>query len=182
MLALLAGDLDHDGKPDLVSVSADSLATASVLLNDTPSGPFTYCTAGVTSHGCVPHISAAGTPSLSAGSGFTLSVTNVEGAKQGVVFLGVQGSTALPWAAGSSSYLCVRQPTQRVVTLNSGGTANTCNGAFVCDLNAFFLASPIVTGVYLQPGQTVDAQAWFRDPPAPKGTNLSGGLEFVLGS
>jgi hypothetical protein len=29
-------------------------------------------------------------------------------------------------------------------------------------------------------GLVVDAQAWYRDPPAPKSTNLSGGLEFIV--
>jgi hypothetical protein len=26
----------------------------------------------------------------------------------------------------------------------------------------------------------IDAQAWFRDPPAPKTTNLSDGREFTV--
>ena len=29
-------------------------------------------------------------------------------------------------------------------------------------------------------GDTVWAQAWFRDPPSPKTTHLSDGLEFVV--
>ena len=57
-----------------------------------------YCTAGTTSHGCVPSISGAGTPSASAGSGFTIAVADVEGAPSGLGNPVVGGETV--WAQG----------------------------------------------------------------------------------
>jgi hypothetical protein len=57
-----------------------------------------YCTAGTTTNGCVATMSSTGTPSVSASSGFTLDVTNVEGQKTGIIFYGASGPVATPWA------------------------------------------------------------------------------------
>jgi hypothetical protein len=140
----------------------------------------TYCTAGTTTNGCVPAISAVGAPSASAGSGFTLSVLNVEGQKQGLFFYGVSGAVALPWASGSSSFLCVKSPTQRMGALASGGAVNACDGAFQQDWNLFRASTAVAIGQPFAAGDVVWAQAWFRDPPAVKTTNLSNGLQFTL--
>jgi hypothetical protein len=144
--------------------------------------PTTYCTAGTTTHGCVPSITAAGNASASAGSGYTITVTNVEGQKSGLIFYGMSnvGWTPTPWANGSSSYLCVKAPTQRTHAQNSGGTINACDGVLTIDWNAFIAATPGAVGAPFHGGETVWAQAWFRDPPAPKTTNLSNGLQFVV--
>jgi hypothetical protein len=175
---LSSGDLDFDGKPDLVTTNSPSSAT--VLLNTARSGPFSYCTAGITSNGCTPRIASTGTPSLSAVSGFVVSVSEVEGMRNGVIFVGIHGSLGLPWATGSTSYLCVRQPLQRLTPMSSGGTSGACDGSFAVDLNNVFWLNPYITGTFLQPGTTVQTQAWFRDPPAPRTSNLSAGLEFTL--
>jgi hypothetical protein len=140
----------------------------------------TYCTAGTTSHGCVPAISGAGTASASAGSGFTISVANVEGQKSGLLFYGINGAVALPWATSSTSFLCVKVPTQRLGTQNSGGTTGACNGVLAQDWNAYIATHTGLLGQPFTGGETVWAQAWFRDPPAPKTTNLSDGLVFLV--
>jgi hypothetical protein len=142
--------------------------------------PVNYCTAGTTTNGCNATIAGVGTASASAASGFTLSVTNVEGNKQGLIFYSVTGRAAAPWGMGSTSFLCVKSPTQRMGTLNSGGTANTCTGAFNQDWNAYTTANPGALGQPFVGCETVQAQAWFRDPAAPKTTNLSNGLEFYV--
>jgi hypothetical protein len=41
-------------------------------------------------------------------------------------------------------------------------------------------ATPGALGHPLQPGQTFYAQAWFRDPPAPSGSNLSDAIVWGL--
>ena len=41
--------------------------------------------------------------------------------------------------------------------------------------------APIGMAAGFQGGETVNAQGWFRDPQASKTTNLSDGLEFVVG-
>jgi hypothetical protein len=144
--------------------------------------PGPYCTAGTTTNGCLASISAVGVASASSGSGYTLTVTSVEGQKQGLVFYGVNNSgfTPSPWGAGSS-YLCVKSPTQRTGVLDSGGTGGACDGAFALDFNAFITANPSSLGSPFAAGQHVFAQGWFRDPPSPKTTSLSNALEFVVG-
>jgi Tol biopolymer transport system component len=144
--------------------------------------PFAYCTAGTTTHGCVPAIAYTGTPSASASSGFTITVHSVEGMKQGILFYGVNNSGFVPhpWG-GSSSYMCVRAPTQRTHSQNSGGTFNGCDGVLSIDWNAFMATHPTALGNPLQVGQAVYAQAWFRDPPSPKSTMLSDALQFSVG-
>jgi hypothetical protein len=138
-----------------------------------------YCTAGTTSNGCVPSISGSGTPSLSASSGFTIHVANVEGLRQGILFYSVTGRQAMPWAVGSTSFMCVMQPTQRTGVQNSGGTTGQCNGTLQVDWLAFLAANPGALGAPFTPGRLVNVQAWFRDPPAPKTTNMSNALEFA---
>lgn len=141
---------------------------------------YSYCTAGTSSNGCVPAISGTGMPSASTPSGFTIAVANVEGLKQGLLFYGVSGQIATPWSAGSSSYLCVKSPTQRMPAQAAGGTAGACDGALSNDWLAFVAANPGALGAPFSAGIVVNAQGWRRDPPAVKTTNLSDGLEFTL--
>jgi hypothetical protein len=146
------------------------------------SSPQAYCTAGTTTNGCVASIAGTGTPSASSGAGFTISASDVEGAKQGLFFYGLDNSgfTPSPWGA-SSSFLCVKAPTQRTAAQSTGGTDGLCDGALFLDWNAFVAAHPTALGNPFAAGQHVFAQAWFRDPPSPKTTNLSDALEFVVG-
>lgn len=145
---------------------------------DAPVGT-SYCTSGTTTSGCNATIQGFGTPSATAPAGFNLVVSSVEGAKQGILFYGISGQTALQWGTGSS-FLCVKSPTQRMGTQNSGGTAGQCDGALSIDWNAFISSNPGSLGTPFSAGQVVQAQGWFRDPPAPKTTSLSDGLEFTV--
>jgi hypothetical protein len=138
-----------------------------------------YCTSSSTSSGCHPSITGAGTPSASASSGFTLTTNNVEGQKSGLIFYGLNGRNDLPWATGSTSILCVKSPLQRTLTANTGGTAGACNGSLSLDWNNFMATNPTSLGHPVLVGGVFEAQAWFRDPPAPKTTNLSNAWEFV---
>lgn len=141
--------------------------------------PSAYCTAGTTTNACSAVISSTGVPSVAANSGFVLRVDSVEGQRSGLVFSGVSGRLALPWWSGSSSYLCVRLPVQRAPAANSGGSAGACDGALALDWRAYMASNAGALGNPLVVGQIVDAQAWFRDPPSPKGSSLSNALEFV---
>jgi hypothetical protein len=144
------------------------------------SGPVVYCTAGTSSHGCVPSIGSVGTPSVAAASGFTISVSALEGQRSGILFYGVNGPQASPWAAGSTSFLCVKAPVQRMSVQTSGGTAGACDGAIGQDWLAFVAANPGCLGAPFASGDVVHAQGWYRDPAAPKTTNLTDALEFTL--
>jgi hypothetical protein len=39
---------------------------------------------------------------------------------------------------------------------------------------------PFTLGQPIAAGQVYNAQAWYRDPPSPKTTHLSNGIEFTL--
>jgi hypothetical protein len=138
-----------------------------------------YCTAGTTTNGCVPAISGTGDASASAGSGFTISIAEVEGQKLGLLFYGLSGAKAAPWGTGTS-YLCVQGPVQRMPSQGSGGTAGACDGVLSEDWNLFMASHPTAQGQPLTGGETVWAQGWFRDPPAPNRTNLSDALVFSV--
>jgi hypothetical protein len=119
---------------------------------------------------------------VSIGVGFTLAVSGVEGQKTGLLFYGLDHSGYSPASWGlSTSFLCVRAPIQRTGAQNSGGTAGQCNGSLALNWNGFNASHPGALGAPLTAGQRVYAQAWFRDPPSPKGTMLSNAVEFTLG-
>jgi len=139
----------------------------------------TYCTAGTSTNGCVPSISATGWPSIAAAAGFSIHVANVEGQKLGLLFYGLSGRAATVWGAGGTSFQCVKTPTMRMQTQTSGGTNGQCNGALSQDWLAYLTTHPLALGQPFSAGTTVNVQAWYRDPPAVKSSNLSDGLEFV---
>ena len=138
-----------------------------------------YCTAGTTTNGCVPTISGAGSASASAGSGFTVSIAGVEGQKSGLLFYGVTGAGSMPWGAGTS-FLCVEEPLQRMLPQHSGGTSGACDGVLLEDWNLYIATHRRALGQPFTGVETVWVQGLFRDPPAPKGTNLSDGLVFSV--
>ncbi len=143
--------------------------------------PTAYCTAGTSTNGCIPAISASAQPSVTFANPCSISVANVEGQKLGLLFYGVNNSgfSPAPWGA-SSSFLCVKSPTQRTPAQNSGGTAGACDGGFSLDWNAFQLANPGSLGNPFSAGDKVYAQGWYRDPPSPKTTNLSDAVELTV--
>jgi len=139
----------------------------------------TYCTAGTSSNGCAPTIAASGAADADAGAGFTITASGVEGQRSGLIFYGLTGRVAFAWGAGSS-FLCVKSPTQRTTPQNSGGTTNACDGSLSIDWNSFITTSAGALGSPFSGGEVVNAQAWFRDPPAPKTTSRTNALEFVV--
>ncbi|MBM3991728.1 MAG: hypothetical protein FJ298_12065 [Planctomycetes bacterium] len=142
-----------------------------------PATPVAYCTAGTTTNGCNASISATANPSVSGSTICTINVANVEGQKSGLIFYSITGRQAAPWNA--SSFLCVKAPTQRTTTQNSGGTAGACNGLLTLNWNTFQASNPTALGNPWATGSLAQVQAWFRDPPAGKSTNLSDGIEMT---
>ncbi|MBM3991030.1 MAG: hypothetical protein FJ298_08480 [Planctomycetes bacterium] len=141
--------------------------------------PVAFCTAGTTTNGCTATLEASGVPSASSTSGFTLTARGVEGAKQGLIFYSITGRTVLAWGS-SSSFLCVKAPTQRTPAQLSGGTLGQCNGSLSLDWSSYVASASSPLGAPFSAGGVVQAQAWFRDPPSPKTTMLSSALEFTL--
>jgi hypothetical protein len=145
-------------------------------------GPVAYCTSGVSSNGCSATISATANPSATLSTPCVLQIANVEGQKSGLVFYGINNTGYVPaaWGSGGTSYLCVKAPTQRMPTQSSGGTSGLCDGSLTQDWNAFLGLNPGALGTPFSAGQKVYAQAWYRDPPAVKTTNLSNGVELTM--
>jgi hypothetical protein len=155
----------------------DGLAAAGIGV------PMTYCTAGTSTHGCSAAIGGVGNASATASTGFNITVSDVEGQKSGIIFYGINNSGFTPtvWGNGGASYLCAKAPLQRTGVQNSGGTFTACNGVLSLDWNGFRATHPTALGSPFTAGMNVFAQGWFRDPPAAKTTNLSNGLQFVVG-
>jgi hypothetical protein len=171
----------NDGAGNDLNVSpAFGTPDALIRIDLDPCTPVVYCTPGTTTNGCVPSISGTGTPSGTAGSGFTIAVAGVEGQKSGLIFYGINGPNSIAWSGTSTSFLCVKTPTQRTPAQASGGTAGACDGALAIDWNAYVATNPGALGTPFAGGETVWSQAWFRDPPASKTTNLSAGLRFQI--
>jgi hypothetical protein len=143
---------------------------------DAPCGASSsYCTAKTNSVGCLPSIATSGTPSASAGSGFTISTTSVLDNKFGLYFYSKSGPNNIPFQGG---ILCAKHPLVRMLPQNSGGTA-PCGGAFHIDFNAYVASGKDPA---LVAGQQVWAQNWSRDPgfAPPNNTSLSDAISFTL--
>jgi hypothetical protein len=139
--------------------------------------PSTFCTAKTGLACGVPMISAAGTPSASATSGFVISAGPARQNKSGLLIYGNTGTNNAVFQGGT---LCVRPPVRRTTTVNSGGTS-LCDGTFAIDMNAF--ASGNLGGnpqaYLLLAGSKITAQFWGRDTLAT-GSFLSDGLIYVI--
>jgi len=137
-----------------------------------------YCTAGTSASGCRALLSTTGTASATAPSGFVLSASGVEGAKDGLFFFGTNGRQANPWGNGTS-YQCVVAPVQRGGLLTGTGSAGACDGALALDLNARWTARPSQNP---GAGATVQAQLWYRDPLSTSNqtTGLSNAVELSV--
>ena len=146
-------------------------------------GDCSYCTAKTNSLGCMPVITASGTPSATSGSGYTISAQVELNNKSGLLFYGINGRAATPFQGGT---LCVKSQVKRTPAVNSGGNPppNDCSGVFHIDMNLFAVGGlggtplPALT----TPGTLVDCQWWGRDPgfAAPNNTTLSNGLEYTI--
>ncbi len=138
-----------------------------------------YCTAGTSASGCAALLSAVGTPSATALSGFVVSATGVEGAKDGQFYFGTSGRQSTPWGNGSS-YRCVSSPVVRAGLLSGNGTSGKCDGSLAQDLNTRWVVTRPVSNPGV--GATVYLQLWYRDPqnPSNQTTSFSDALEFTV--
>jgi len=148
------------------------------MLNRPDFRPFHYCTPGTSTNGCTPTITALGSSSLTTSTGLDLVATGLESNKLGGIYYGVNGRNSSSW--GSSSILCVKAPTQRMGSLFSGGTTTNCTGVFQQDWMAYIGSHPTALGSPFTAGEVINVQAWYRDPPATKTTNLTDAVEFVV--
>ena len=140
----------------------------------------TYCTSKPSSlPACVPTISASGTPSASAGSGFLLQAGPLPGAGVGLFVYTTNGAAQSP-VQNAYGWLCLQTGTGlfRISTQPTGGNPGTCNGQMAIDFNQYY--SVQVMDPRLVPGARVDIQAWYRDPPSAGGANLTEAGRFYM--
>lgn len=163
----------------LTVTDAGGLSTSAVsrLYPDCCQGgpaPTTYCTAKVSSIGCVPAIGSSGVPSVSSGQPFLVTCSSAPSQRSGVMIYSFAPADA-PFLGGRR---CVAAPSRRTPVQQSGGSATpACDGAFAFDFNAWRQSG---VDANLLTGRLVYAQYWFRDAAASFGAGLSNGLEFPL--
>ena len=147
---------------------------------DSP-GPTVYCTAGTSASLCQALVSATGTPSATATSGFTLTVSSLEGNKDGLFFFASNGQQANPWGSGTS-FQCVVPPVKRGGLLPGSGTPGACDGSTSQDLNALWCAGCPKPLKNPGAGTVTQAQFWYRDPfnTSNQTTSLSNAIEFTV--
>lgn len=150
----------------------------SIQTHGTP--PTTYCTSGTTSGGCIPSLTASAQPSVAGTPGCLLTCTQLEPNKNGLMFYGLSElNPAVPWASGSTSFLCVKSPTQRTTFYGSGGTTG-CTGQLQIDFSAWLVANPVNLGSPHTAGQNLYCQEWYRDPGTAKTTGLSNAVKLTF--
>ena len=144
--------------------------------------PETYCTAGTSASGCQALIGATGNASASASSGFFLTISGVEGQKEGLFFCGTNGRQANPWGNGTS-FVCVVPPRWRAGLLTGVGTVGACDGSFSQDLNAHWCSTCPKPLHNPGAGALAQAQLWYRDPASTSNqtSSMSDAIEFLVG-
>ncbi|HTF90740.1 MAG TPA: hypothetical protein VK843_20135 [Planctomycetota bacterium] len=133
----------------------------------------TYCTAKVSSHGCVPWVATLGAPSKTLGSGFTIRANSTEAGKPGIFLYSTSGAAATVFQGG---LLCIQPSIKRLAAVTGGGPG-ACTGMLSLDFNSVLAST---TNPALIAGAQVWGQFWFRDPPATAGSGLSNALTFHI--
>lgn len=128
--------------------------------NDCACQGIAYCTAGTSASGCTAAISSLGDASRSAATGFVVSATGVEGAKNGMFYFSTSGAQSNVWGNGTSLQ-CAAPPVKRTGILSGAGTAGQCDGTLQLDFNAWMSANPTSAP---PPGTAAYLQGWYRDP------------------
>lgn len=134
--------------------------------NFTP--PISYCKPKRNSAGCLPSIRVQGSSSLSGPDNLQFTASNVLSQKSGLL---MWSRTPQQVIFGGGS-LCVRSPITRMGAQVSTG-AGLCDGTYAVQFSHTYMASKS-----LQPGDSVFAQWWSRDPgySAPKNVGLTDGV------
>lgn len=174
------GDFDGDGFDDFLvagslsdvgGVDSGVLKTCRIF----PAAPTSYCTGKTNSLGCVPAMNSTGAPSASSASPFLVNCSNVLNQIHGLLFYS-HAPVATPFQGGT---LCLKAPTRRTATQNSGGNTggSDCSGVFSLDFNVRIQSGVDPT---LVAGAEVFSQYWSRDPASPSTTSLSNALRFLI--
>ena len=146
---------------------------------ESPAPPVSYCTAGTSSNGCSGTLLGVGGASATDPDGFDLVAIGLDGQRNGAIFYGASGPQAVP-VPGTSNWRCVKSPLQRLGIASTAGSVGACDGSLRVDWNAFRAANPSALGAPFAAGQTLWAQAWWRDGASASGGVATQGLSFSL--
>ena len=179
-MVMIAGGRDDQIEPTALGWTTGP-NSARVFEGFQPSG-VSYCTAGLSASGCQATLSALGTASATASSGFTVTASTVEGQKDGLYFFATNGRQANSWGNGTS-FQCVVPPVTRAGLMPGSGSPGACDGSFAQDLNSLWCASCPGSAKNPGAGTLVGLQLWYRDPfnTSNQTTSLSDALEFPVG-
>ena len=148
--------------------------------------PIIYCTAKTNSDNCLPAITAQGTPSSSAASGFVLRGTGFRDHLPGALLFGLCGPAATTFYGGT---LCIEAPIHFVALGPAGGGSPAgpdCSAGYSIDMNSY--ASGLLGGnpppALRSPGTAVYAQFWSRDNGFSRPDNVghSAGITYIVRS
>lgn len=140
-------------------------------------GPVPYCVGSLTSEFCIPTMTWTGSPSATAGSGFSVNGTKFPSNRPGLLYYSTSGPAAVAFGPG---WRCVGAPIVRTQAQVSTGTAaQDCDGTLSFDFNAWIASG---TDPQLTAGARVWCQYWVRDPPLnpPGQWALSDALQFDI--
>lgn len=158
----------HEAAKETLRTLTDYLDT---VLHAPCAEPVRYCTAKVTTSGCLPRIESVGYPSVSNGS-FALRATRLEQSLPGVM-IWATSPASIPFQNGT---ICVGAPITRA---NSTPVASAF-GATSCWADAWFYFTPAYRALNgFSAGQTLYAQFWARDTADPFGSSLTDGMQFT---
>ena len=158
------------------------------------SPPFTgFCTAKTTLVCGPANISAAGTPSATASSGFVIEAGPVRGCRPGLLLYSNQPTQpGVSFGGPGNGVLCLAGTgLRRAGPVQSKTSTQQCDGIFAIDMNQFNTSNWEASGCNPPPGQsnpagflsamgtTVNAQFWGRDSIA-SGQALSDGIGWVV--
>ena len=175
---------------DRINIKTNYSSTGYVMMDDMQlelgagcPAPVVYCNAKVNSQACTPSIGMSGTPSASAGTGFTLRTSNVLNNKPGLYLYSNAGRASVPFLGGLR---CINVPVRRAIPMNSAGNPppTDCSGVYSLDFNAFAVGSlgGNPKAFLTAPGTMINVQCWGQDNgfPAPNNFSLSDALEFTI--
>ncbi|MCP3917098.1 MAG: hypothetical protein GY711_16240 [bacterium] len=143
-----------------------------LIVNVLDCGSASFCSAKVSSQGCVPAIASTGAPTLTGPDDFHVTASNIVDGQNGLMFWGMMPDNT-PLFGGT---LCVGGTLTRTAVQLSGGAA-ACGGSFDHHFTQTDMANAGLTV-----GTTVFAQFWYRDPQHPDGfaIGLTDGLAFAI--
>jgi hypothetical protein len=154
-----------------------------------------FCSAKTTLVCGAAKISATGTSSASATSGFVIRADPVRGCRAGLLLYSNQAvQSGVAFGGIGNGVLCLAaQGLRRAGPIDSGGTSpQLCDGILAIDMNQFATSNWSAAGCNPAPGQnnppgflgnigtTVNAQMWGRDS-IDTGQVLSGGIIWSIG-